>query len=154
MKKWALLLLTLAGFSASAAEEFDWRKFYLGVGFGSAAIDQVDEYPNVLQYFVGYPLLHSVGSGGIERFRLALEGGYTTVSDYEQDSYWVAPLLSYGFNSELNGLLRLGVEMGDSQGVVGAVGVTYMPAPVFGVRLELVEREASSLTMVNLIYRP
>ena len=154
MKKWPLLLLSLLSTSSYAAEEFDWRRLYLGVGLGSAAIDQVDETPDVVQYFMGYPLLHSLSIGGFERFRLELEGGYTSVSDYDYTGYWVTPVLSYGFSSEINMLLRGGIEMGGSQGTIGAFGVTYMPDPVFGVRLELVEREETSLTMLNLIYRP
>jgi hypothetical protein len=153
MKKLGLLLPLL--FTPTVwAEELEWRKLYVGVGLGSAAITQVEESPSVLQYFIGYPLARPHVLEGAERFRLELEAGYLDVSDYDHDSYWLAPVLNYHLNSELDLLLRVGVEGGDSEGMIGAVGVAYKPDPVFAVRLELVERAASSAIMVNLVYRP
>ncbi len=153
MKKLSFLLTLLCA-PAVWAESLDARKLYFGAGFGNASVAQASESPTALQYFVGYPLQRPHGLEDAPRFRLDLEVGYVDVSDYELDSYWVAPALSYRLNSELELLLRLGVEGGDSEGGMGAFGVVYTVSPGLAARLELLERSGAPVTFLNLVYRP
>ena len=148
----ALVLLLMVALPAVGEEEFEWRKLYVGGGFGSVEVPQVSETQSALQIFVGYPL-ERISS----HYVLSVETGYIDVSDYPYSRYWGTAVLTHVFSSELELSLRLGVEAGNNRGFftpTAALGVSHRLDDARAIRLEVIERADSPSVFLNLLYHP
>lgn len=155
MKKPSPLVLSLLLLSAPVAQaaEPEGRKFYMGVGYGSAMVSQTTESPSALQLIIGHPLT-SPARFDSPYNSFAIEGGYVDVSDYDLDSYWITPVYRHYLNSEVDLLLRFGMEAGHTTGRIGALGLEYKIERELAVRLEYVERSQVPVALINVVYRP
>lgn len=152
-----LMLVTLMLTAANAwAEGLDWQKLYFGGGLGSAEVPQSGDTATALQLMVGYPLEMPSALASPQN-NLSLEVGYMDVSDYPYSRFWGTAVLRRYLNSEVDLLLRFGLEAGNNEGFftpIAALGAEHKLDRLSSVRLEFIERADSPALMINLIYRP
>jgi len=156
MKRMIPLAAMLLAVPVAWAQGHAGHNLYFGGGFGSAEVPQAEETQAALQLIVGLPLTPLPQAGALP-YGYSLEAGYVDVSDYPYDRYWGSAVVRRYLNSDIDLLLRLGTEAGNNEGFLtplGALGVEYKSDAPFRVRLEVIERADSPMTMINFIYQP
>lgn len=156
-KALAIVGLVLAVTSGSAwAQEFKQENFYAGAGINLNSASGVDDAVGV-QLFVGYEL-DMIDAAPIA---LAVEAGYMDTGNFEwrgrnvgsASGLWATAVASYRLNPELDVLARLGLDLGDDDGLMLGVGVGYALSKEIAVRGEYVVRDNIDSLQANVVLR-
>ena len=156
MNKYKSLVACLLMVSASvtSAEGFDWRKLYIGAGYGNATVPGVDDAESAAQVLIGYTLGKPRELLDPERYEFGLELGHINVSSVDWDGTWLTPTATYYLGNNVGLMIRLGYETGEDSGPIGALGVDYRVDDSIHTRVEVVDRQEESALFLNVIYRP
>ena len=169
MKKFLVAFLLL-GFTINASAEtkaatkantFDADKLYFGGG-----LSDNDNGPNAtgIQIFAGYPLTVKLGSG-----IFALEGGYMNSGSFERavnvppfgtvvtssaaTGFWGAVAGSWIVADRTSFIGRLGLDIGDDDGLMFGAGLGYDVTERVAVRGEYVIRDNIDSLQFNIVLR-
>jgi len=171
MKKITSLVVStilMAGVSVSAsAFEYDQSKLYAGGGLSinspdSSGFDSAMGY----QFFGGYELSDLVTLG--DGIGFSAEVGYMASGDFEAsgcssflgsnfcsfnaNGLWTTAVVDYQVQSGIKVLGRLGLDLGDDDGLMLGGGVSYAVNDKIGVRGEYVIRPNYSSLQANITY--
>ncbi|VAW85967.1 hypothetical protein MNBD_GAMMA17-1097 [hydrothermal vent metagenome] len=167
--KFFLVMMLFLGFPLHASAEaekntngFDTDKLYFGGGLS----ENDSNGPNAtgIQIFVGYPLTIKLGSG-----TFALEGGYMNSGSFER-SVAVPPFGSVVSSSTATGLWgtvagswniadrtsfvgRLGLDIGDDDGLMYGAGIGYDLIERLTIRGEYIMRDNIDSLQFNFVFR-
>jgi len=141
---------------------FDQSKMYVGGGVSSNELD-VSHYDRAIgfQGFAGYDLSDLVPLG--EQGTFAVEAGYMTSGDFEFDANWIGwdinldglwatAVIGYRFNDAIQAIGRLGVDVGDDDGLMFGGGGAYQFHERVSIRGEYVVRQNYSSLQANVVY--
>jgi hypothetical protein len=168
MKKIALGMALLASAGIAHAQGFNEANMYFGGGLSSNDLDGFGDNSTGFQIFAGYGL-DMVDLGAIKS---AVEVGYMDSGDWEEDvcvtffgttscakasasaqGLWANYVASYDFSPSLSGIGRIGLDLGDDDGLMYGVGVGFKLAPQIDIRGEYVIRDHINSLQANLVYR-
>ncbi|WP_231878225.1 hypothetical protein, partial [Oleiphilus sp. HI0117] len=96
----------------------------------------------------------------VDKVKLAVEAGYMTSGDFDfrfggsvsADGIWAATVADYAVNEQVSGLLRLGLDFGDDDGLLMGFGGEYRVDHNIAVRGEYVIRDNVNSLQVNIVY--
>lgn len=168
----ALMAILFVSSQTQAQEKFDTSKFYYGGGFSSNSLSGFDDATG-LQGFVGYTFEFKLSSNNT----LSAEVGYMQSGDFENklvipgipalgipdqiivnranaDGLWHTAVSSWKINDNFYALARVGLDMGDDDGVMIGGGVGYKINNNFDLRGEYVIRDNMDSLQINFVYRP
>jgi len=156
MKRLAAVLLAAAVSTGAQAEGP-----YAGGGIGFNSID-VSGFDSAIgfQFFGGYDLDIVLG----ENVTTAVEVGYKMSGDFDYnsnfvngsvslDGLWFAGVARHPINDQVSLLGRLGLDLGDDDGLLFGFGGEYTVSDQVGVRAEYIIRSDTSALEFNLTYR-
>jgi len=168
MKKLLVAILFL-GFAVHANAEtkantnaFDVDKLYFGGGLSENDFNG----PNAtgIQFIVGYPL--TIKAGGAT---FALEGGYmnsgnfrrsrnvppfgSVVSSSDATGFWGTVAGSWNIADRTSFIGRLGLDIGDDDGLMYGAGIGYELTEKVAIRGEYVIRDNIDSLQFNLVFR-
>jgi len=164
MKK-ILVAVLFFGFTAHASAEtganthaFDADKLYFGGGLS----ENDPNGPNAtgIQIFVGYPLTIKLGSGFY-----ALEGGYMNSGNFKRSvngavvsssaatGFWGTVAASWRMADRTNFIGRFGLDIGDDDGLMYGVGISYDLIERITLRGEYVIRDNINSLQFNFVFR-
>ncbi|MCF6323274.1 MAG: porin family protein [Gammaproteobacteria bacterium] len=168
MKNFLVVILFL-GFAMHASAEteesknhFDADKLYFGGGLSENDFNG----PNAtgIQIFVGYPLTIKAGSG-----RFALEGGYMNSGSFDRSvtvpafgpvvssstatGLWGTIVGSWNIADRTSFIGRLGLDMGDDDGLMYGAGIGYDLIERLTIRGEYVIRDNIDSLQFNFVFR-
>ncbi|MBV1882133.1 MAG: porin family protein [Pseudomonadales bacterium] len=159
MKKIATALLVAAVSVGAQAEGM-----YGGGGIGINSVDisglDLDDATG-FQFFGGYDLDYTIG----DDITTAVEVGYKMSGDFELDTQfgtfsdsadglWASGVVSYPVSDQISLLGRLGLDLGDDDGLLFGFGGGYDINEQIGVRAEYIIRSDTTAIEFNLTYRP
>jgi len=134
-----------------------------GIGFNSVDVSGFDSAIG-FQFFGGYDLDIVLG----ENVTTAIEVGYKMSGDFEADfeffgetitlsesadGLWFAGVARHPINDQVSLLGRLGLDLGDDDGLLFGFGGEYTVSDQVGVRAEYIIRSDTSALEFNLTYR-
>lgn len=137
---------------------------YVGAGVSSNSLNGFDDATG-FQFFAGYDLTQAGVS--TPPFKLAVEAGYmksgtfesevtmfgvTTRVETEADGLWATGVARYPVNPRTELLARLGLDLGDDDGLMFGVGVGYDLTNRTQLRGEFVARDNVDSLQINLAY--
>lgn len=164
MKKTAVFASVIlgAGMATSASAqnlEFDPGNFYAGGGLSINSLSGWDDAvgPNL---FVGYNMGEIFG---VEKLDLMIEAGYMDTGDFERNTFfgtvedniagvWTTGVVRYNLNDMWSFFGRLGLDLGDDDGVMIGGGAEFHLSEPFAIRGELVERDNVSSIQANFVW--
>ena len=155
-----LLLAALVFSSTAAAQGFDLRRLFFGVGLSENTVTGSDDGAGV-QVFGGYnfPAI-------APNFYVDAEGGYmstgtmerractTTSCDDKMNGLWANGVFRYLVTPNIELIGRAGLDFGDDDGFMGGVGVGYIAGVHFKFRLEYVQRDDVKSLQFNVVFYP
>lgn len=163
-------LLTLAAHQAIADEQTTTSQLpeglYVGAGlshndldFGSIANGASNETATGLQAFAGLPITNS-----IEGFDTFAEIGFFRTSEFDfgggnkekVSGVSGSVVLQKDLNEvdpNLYGLARIGLELGDDDGIFMGIGAGYRITPKVDIRAEFVNKDLISSYQANALFR-
>lgn len=168
-KSGVVLIALLHAFNVSAADEptsaIDAEKFYFGGGIGFNSLSGIDLGDGQgLQVFVGYELPVNMTEGS-----LSVEAGYMDSGDIdarvnipglgvsagETDAkgLWVNAVVDYPLKDKLSVVGRVGLDLGDDDGLMLGGGLGFQINEKIDVRAEYVIRDHVDSLQVNLVIR-
>ena len=111
------------------------------------------------QAFGGYRFDDSLIN--VDNVSLSAEAGYMTTGDFETsfggdisvDGIWGAAVTDYAFNEQISGIVRLGLDLGDDDGLLFGFGGEYHLNDKIGIRGEYVIRSNVDSLQVNVVYQ-
>ncbi|MDA3868393.1 MAG: outer membrane beta-barrel protein [Gammaproteobacteria bacterium] len=152
------LMLTAA---QASAESLDTNKIYLGggIGFNDINDNYYDDDAVGFQVFAGIPL--PVKTESVE---LSVELGYMDSGDFDRSTpskstrkvngLWGAAVAELPLNNNNVSLLgRLGLDIGDDDGLMAGVGIGFAMSQKMDLRLEYVSRDHIDSLQLNLVFR-
>ena len=140
------------------------QKYYIGGGLGLNSKDELDS--TGYQFIGGYCLGNNVHN---IKIKTAFEFGYMTTGQFsdvqstgkknkgEQEvnsSYqglWVSGLMEHRLEKKLNAVGRIGLDLGDDDGVLMGAGVGYDVSKFSQFRAEYIVRNAVNSFQLNLV---
>lgn len=155
MKK-ILLAAAIATLSTSAVA----GDLYGGAGLSSNSADGFDDNATGFQFFIGYDLKGvKLGTG-----RVAVEAGYMDSGDFEvcnpfyclsgsAEGLWGTGVVFLPVANQLDFIGRLGLDIGDDDGVMFGVGLGYAIDAKLQLRGEYVIRDNIDSLQANLAVR-
>lgn len=172
MKKTAIFACVIlgAGMATSASAqnlEFDPDNFYAGGGIGINSVSGLDDAigPNL---FAGYNMGEIFG---VEKLDLMIEAGYMDTGDFgdqcvardftgncisrrsfSASGVWTTGVVRYNLNEQWSFFGRLGLDLGDDDGVMIGGGAEFHLSEPFAIRGELVERDNISSIQANFVW--
>lgn len=165
MKKTAIFAFVIlgAGMATSASAqnlEFDPDNFYAGGGIGINSVSGFDDAigPNL---FAGYNMGEIFG---VEKLDLMIEAGYMDSGEFESSNFlgqtvtseasglWTTGVVRYNLNDMWSFFGRLGMDLGDDDGVMIGGGAEFHLSEPFAIRGELVERDNISSIQANFVW--
>lgn len=170
MKKSGFVFIaSLLAFNANAAEDskalIDTNKIYFGGGLGFNSLSGVD-FGDALgfQFFAGYQLPVNMDTG-----ELSVELGYMDSGDFDEsvstsgfrtfsgeasaNGLWVNGVIDYPLQDKLSVVGRVGLDLGDDDGVMLGAGLGFQLNEKMDVRAEYVIRDHIDSLQVNLVIR-
>jgi hypothetical protein len=154
----ATTLLVMAAQPLHAAQlVIDANKFHLGIGL---AIDRLhDDTSAGFQILAGYPL-EQLQSGEATS---SVEAGFIDLGSFKQGDrqfsmagLWVSYLLQLPLplqQTGWQGLLRLGIDFGDDDGLLFGAGIDYSLDPRLSLRGEYIVRDQVKSLQINAVWR-
>lgn len=155
----ALMLMA----NLAAAQQFDSSKIYFGGGLSQNSLSGFDDATGY-QVFGGYPLDVDLGGG-----QLSVEVGYMDSGSFEYEyqllgttytfeaeatGFWSTAVGEWQLNESLNLIGRLGMDIGDDDGIMFGGGVGYNMTDNIDLRGEYVVRNNVDSLQVNFVYYP
>ncbi len=144
-----------------SAESLDTRKIYFGAGFGYNDINDrfYDDNAVGFQVFAGMPLPVKT-----ENVKLSVELGYMDSGNFDRSSPFSSTAKANGLwgtavaelplnNNNVSLLGRLGLDIGDDDGIMIGAGVGFAMSQSMDLRLEYVIRDHIDSLQVNLVIR-
>lgn len=166
----SILGAMLLASQVATAEGFKFNKeqAYVGgaLGYNSFSNDTFDSVDNAVgfQVFGGYDLGYKLA----DQVNTLVEVGYMSTGDFEiknctsnpffsctidaLQGLWAAGLVSYPINPQVELLGRLGLDLGDDDGLMFGFGGGYDINDKFNVRAEYVIRDSTNSLQANLVY--
>jgi len=153
----SLMTMEVVADEPDMGASFDTGNIYVGGGLGMNALSGFDDAMG-FQIFSGYRFDDSLIN--IDKVSLAAEAGYMTTGDFETsfggeasvDGIWGAAVADYEFNEQASGILRLGLDLGDDDGLLFGFGGEYHLNDKIGIRGEYVIRSHVDSLQVNVVY--
>lgn len=150
-----MLLLALAGPAAAEKQLLDTGKLYFG---GGLSINDLSGYDDAtgFQFFAGYPLDVRLGTG-----RIAIEVGYMDSGEFdlpgtpfstEAKGIWGTGVGTWEVAKDLTFIGRLGIDLGDDDGLMLGGGVGFRVAKNLDLRGEYVIRDNIDSLQFNVVY--
>ena len=151
------------------ASAFDQSKMYVGGGMSSNSHDASNLDSAIgYQFFAGYDLsdLISLGDG----IGFAAEAGYMSSGDFDYknnycgvfnilcdtkfsaDGLWTTAVIDYQINDTVKVLGRLGLDLGDDDGLIFGGGGAFQVNEKIALRGEYVIRPNYSSLQANVVY--
>lgn len=129
--------------------------FYIGGGLNHNSASNLDSATG-FQIFGGVQLPWEY-----DNFTTYVEAGYMNSGDFkfagqnvgDASGLWVSALTKYQFSDELSGLVRLGYDFGDDDGLLFGFGGEYAFRSDMALRAEYVIRDNINSFQANYIYR-
>ena len=165
----ALSALFISGTATAASGGFNEDNLYFGGGLGSNSASGLDSATG-FQIFAGYKL----DMVKISKIDSAVEVGYMDSGDMKKEictpaippfipaicskanakakGVWATYVASYKFNKEVSGIGRLGLDLGDDDGLMFGVGVDYKFDKQISLRGEYVKRQEITSLQANFVY--
>lgn len=158
MKKTVMLLILMLAVTAVNAEGLDTKQIYFGGGvglndanFGDAAIG--------FQVFAGLPLPVK-----IDKASLSVEAGYMDSGNFDLNTpfgtvsakatgLWGAAVVIMPLQDKLSLIGRLGLDIGDDDGIMIGAGLGLETGEKMEIRFEYVIRDTTNSLQVNLVIR-
>ena len=148
--------LALLGSHGANAQDGTVRdRIHLGAGVG---VNDLDPFDNAIgfQFFGGYDFNYKLA----DEFDTAVEVGYMNTGDFAAIGFnygsiegpWVTGLASYPINQELDLLGRLGLDLGDDDGLIFGFGVGFALKQNMELRGEYVIRDNVNSLQANFVY--
>lgn len=163
MKKRTFAIFVVAAWFAVTGPAFAQQPgdsgFYVGGGIGINSLDPFDDATG-FQFFGGYDL----AKAGFRAppFKLAVEAGYMTsgtfeaggfFGDFKVDGLWGTAVASYPVNPQFDLLGRLGLDIGDDDGLMFGIGAGFNIDKQMQLRGEYVIRDNLDSLQINLAFR-
>jgi hypothetical protein len=149
----------------AASSGSDQDNIYFGGGLGSNSASGLDSATG-FQIFAGYKL----DMIKLSKIDSAVEVGYMDTGDMKikncsfggiplpscpsgkSTGLWATYVASYKFNKEVSGIARLGLDIGDDDGLMYGLGVGYKFDKQMALRGEYVKRQHVDSLQVNFVY--
>ncbi|MGB5397380.1 MAG: porin family protein [Gammaproteobacteria bacterium] len=159
MYKIIAVLSLLLVVSPTYAQGLDAKQIYFGGGIGLNDADFGDDATG-FQLFAGIPLPVKMNKG-----TLSAEIGYMDSGDFEQTvpffgtvtadakGFWGTAVVSFPLQDNIDVLGRLGLDIGDDDGLMFGAGVGFKIAEKMDVRVEYVIRDNIDSLQANLVIR-
>jgi hypothetical protein len=158
------LIAVLFVSSQTQAEEFNSSALYYGGGFGSNSIGSGFDDATGYQIFAGYNFDYKLSANN----NLSVEVGYMSTGDFDfgnpllpggtfsfsADGLWSTATSTWELNKEVYALARLGLDLGDDDGLMIGGGIGYKVNKEFDFRLEYVVRDTIDSLQFNVVYHP
>ncbi len=162
MKSLRLMALALAAMvfsSAAAAQSFDLRRLFFGGGLSVNTVPGSDDGAG-FQVFGGYnfPAIASnlyvdAEAGYMDTGKLEVRCAQA-VCDANAKGLWANGVLRYLVTPSVELIGRVGVDLGDDDGLMIGIGAGYIVGTRLKVRLELVQRDDVSSVQFNVVFYP
>lgn len=158
MRKTTLVIICLLVFPfAATAQEFNTDKIYYGGGLSSNDLSGFSSEIGY-QFFAGYPLDVMMGTG-----KLSIEAGYMDAGDFsttilgipvtsEAKGFWGTAVGTWPISNELNAIGRVGLDVGDDDGLMFGGGLGYKLNKNVTLRGEFVVRDNVDSLQFNVVY--
>ena len=151
----SLALLTVAQVSPVLAEKgealLDKNKFSIGAGISNNSVSGPASDEIGYQFFVAYDLTRVNLMDGVNS---SVEFG---VMDYgfsnDSTGIWGSYVVDGTINGKFGWLARLGLDLGDDDGLMLGAGAGYTINPKMDIRLEYVIRDTVDSLQFNFLYR-
>lgn len=155
------MLLVLLASSTAVARQFNADRIYFGGGLSSNELNGFSGDATGFQIFAGYPLDMKLGSG-----ELAVEAGYMDSGEFEYNipffgtvsteakGLWGTAVGKWPVGRNLNIIGRLGLDIGDDDGLMFGGGVGFKVAKNLDLRAEYVIRDHIDSLQLNVVYYP
>ena len=162
------VLLSSASMSANSFE-FDDKKLYAGGGLGYNSLDSSGFDSAIgFQGFAGYHFDDDVKIA--DKVGLAAEIGYTSSGDFKfsdcsdnifvscslldssANGLWANAVFDYDVNAQISALGRVGLDLGDDDGLMFGFGGAYKIDEKLSARVEYVIRQNYSSLQANVVY--
>lgn len=156
------LMVVMSAGLASAANGFDAKNMYAGFGLGMNSLSGFDDAMG-WQIFGGYDLPFKLGPA-----KTAVEVGYMESGEFEQSitlpffgtitataeakGIWATGVVAYPVNPQVDLIGRLGLDLGDDDGLMFGVGAGYAFNKQVSLRAEYVVRNEIDSLQANLVY--
>ena len=150
-----LLISGYAGLvSAAPAKKplLNKNQFSIGAGVSINSIDRpfgADDDETGFQLFGAYNL---AGVNLMENVDTSIEFGYMDYGFFNADGVWVTFVVDGKITGELGWLARLGLDLGDDDGIMLGAGVGYSLSKKLDARLEYVVRDTIDSVQLNFVF--
>lgn len=152
----ALLLTSSAAFAAPATPAPVTQKVYAGVGISHNRVD-FEAFGSDVETAGGMQIFAGVKTGSRNGFDLAVEAGYMDTADFSHtdedlSGVWfsgVAKRTLSEVDGRLAGIARVGVDLGDDDGIFMGFGAEFKLAPAVFVRAEYLAKDISQSYQLN-----
>lgn len=162
MKK-AVLAMALATCINTYADDssinFEINNLYIGGGFSNNIIDSPFTAGNSdatgFSVFAGYEL-----SNDIKQIDTSIEAGYSQTRDFFADNdikgIWISGVAQKALpeiDSRLSAIARLGLDLGDDDGLFIGAGAAFMIMPRAEARVEYINKDATTVYQLSGIFK-
>ena len=162
--KMSLLLVATSLFSGTAAAHCIANKYYIGAGVTFNSIDNYDD-ANGPQIFGGYCLgvtklnphlrtaieLGFMDRGEFKRDVYRSNGTYLRTDSVSHEGFWLNLVGEYRVDQRVHLLGRLGVDVGDDDGIMAGLGLGFNVSKWSQLRAEYVVRDNITSAQLNFL---
>lgn len=160
MKKLLMVLGVMLAAVQANAQNLDAGKIYFGGGLGYNDINRInyDDSAVGFQIFAGLPFAVTA-----ENLKFSAEIGYMDSGDFNRDApftstakangLWGTAVAELSLNENVSLLGRLGLDIGDDDGVMIGAGAGFAMSRKMDLRLEYVIRDNIDSLQLNLVVR-
>ena len=156
-------------FSSNVMAEFDKSKIYVGGGLAYNSLDSSGFDSAIgFQGFAGYDMADIVEIS--DEVGFAVELGYASSGDYSlstcpagvpsafcevpaAEGLWTTAVFDYAITDEIKAVGRVGMDLGDDDGIMFGAGAGYALNEQMEVRAEYVIRKNMKGIQANFVYR-
>lgn len=171
MKTKIIVLLSMLFISQGAFAHCEKKNYYVGAGVAFNSIDQFDDSTG-MQFMGGYCLDLNFMS---KKSKTAVEVGYMKSGDFENtvtrttggngnnqqtrtstnrrsyDGLWATGVTEYRIDPKFHFIARLGMDIGDDNGLLYGLGAAFNVTKWSQVRAEIVERDTVGSLQLNWV---
>ncbi len=161
MNKIVIVVGLMLAATQVSAESLDTNKIYFGggIGFNDINDNYYDDDAVGFQVFAGIPLPVKT-----ENVKLSVELGYMDSGDFDRSTPFASTTKANGLwgtavaelplnNNNISLLGRLGLDIGDDDGLMAGVGIGFAMSQSMDLRLEYVARDHIDSLQLNLVFR-